>query len=184
MAKILRFAQYFPYYHLKTKQRTHFVEGFYNSIGVNYGTREYFQKLKELNKTNLDLGKITEDDLFTFWSKLDVNFKMVKKHTIRKKTKKGQDNYKLGQIVSPRTWHGKAYQSPNIVLWDNIEILSNTPFVATMGGSYYIDTNGLSEEEIVIVANNDCLDVEDFRNWFCEGIMGQIVAWVKVDYLK
>jgi hypothetical protein len=183
MAKIIRFAQYFPHYHPKKQQRTHFIEGFYKSIGVDFGSRGYYAKLKELNKVNLDNGKITEDELFTFWSKLDVNFQLTKKHTIRAKTAKTGDNYKIKQIVSPRTWAGVPYRSPNIILWDEFVILNSKP-VNVNKGVYFIGNKKLSKEDIVTVANNDCLLEQDFLDWFNKDVfIGQIINWVEVDYL-
>lgn len=173
MAKVITMTRTFLGKHPRKGQSTFFVEQFYNNIGVDYGTREFFAKLKELNKKNLENGKLTEEQLFEFWSTLDVNQKGEKKHTIR-----ANNNFKVGDKVSHRVWSAKPYHTSQIILWDDIEIAS-VRGAYTFGGEiviFGIDKPWVLTSEI---ANNDGLSLQDFEDWFSGEFSGQVIIWDK-----
>ena len=177
MAKVITMTRTFLGKHPRKGQSTHFVEQFYNNIGVDYGTRDFFAKLKELNKKNLESGTLTEEELFEFWSTLDVNQKGEKKHTIR-----ANNNFKVGDKVSHRVWSAKPYHTPQIVLWDDIEVAKTLEFRAFGGFSFYLEKEEgvyFDSSSIIKLANNDGLSLQDFEDWFSGEFSGQVIIWDK-----
>lgn len=160
--------------HPRKGQSTFFVEQFYNNIGVDYGTREYFAKLKELNKKNLESGTLTEEELFEFWSTLDVNQKGEKKHTIR-----ANNNFKVGDKVSHRVWSAKPYHASQIILWDDIVIPKTLEFRSFGGYPYSLEGSEQNIGTKTYLANNDGLSLKDFEDWFKNPMDGQVIIWDK-----
>lgn len=161
MARVITFSTVFPSYHPKAGQPTYFVEklicGFLELDKPGYGTEDikYLRDKKVLKVSNLT----TEN----------------KYHTIR-----AGHRWKVGDKFSPRVWSGVPYNSPQIIIGPDIEILKIWPFGMRMRGSYkefYSGDTDLTGGSIVRIAMNDGLSSDDLYWWFQKPFEGQIICW-------
>lgn len=176
MAKVITFSRVFPSYHLKAGQPTHFVEQMMNSLGIDYWDWPYINKLYELNAKAISDGRLTKKQLYRFWmSELNYKIKSKKHHTIRA----GQ-RFAEGELFSPRVWSGKPYASPQIILWDDIEINSLWGFEATKDDYLLNGTDIVGNRPLVDkLAGNDGLNWKDLFSWFNKPFAGQVICWSK-----
>lgn len=117
MSKLIKFSQKFPKGHINEGEPTYFVQKILRGLGVDPCTPDYLAKLIRLNHKNIDLGKLTRDDIIKFHDTLfdypiDVRTKF---HTIRSGTR-----FKEGEMFTPTVWSGVAYKSPQIIFWDDL----------------------------------------------------------------
>lgn len=188
MAKVRTLSPKFMAGHPKHGKPTYFVEQFLNCLKVDYIGQPYLEKLLQLNKKNIDAGKLTFEDIESFHTRLIILPKEgrmgVKRHTIR-----GGHHFKAGDKISIRCWFGKPYDSPQIILWDDLDVVNvwnvkithsgrNYEFVDILIGSQSTGIY-LSESGIKKLAKNDGLNVDDFCDWFAKDFAGQIIAWDK-----
>lgn len=161
----------FPIGHPKAGQPTYFVEKFWNSIDKILS----FDQIKHLPCQ--DYGKLND------FIPLNLNLMLEKHHTLRVGSR-----WKVGDKFSPRVWSGKPYNSKQIIIAPDIEIVKlwNVVIESTPNQTLVMERteshtsfNLLSLGE---VATNDGLSIEDFVSWFNPNrknieLSCQIICW-------
>lgn len=176
MAKVITFSRLFPSYHLRKGQQTYFVEKILKEWGVDYLHDNYLQKLLDLNAQKIALGKLTFEDVESFYLSLKATT-TTKGHTIRT-----GNRFKDGDCFSPRCWFGRPYFEPQIIFWDDVEVKKTYPFELTKD-EYLLNGKKLNLTQLTEVANNDGLSSEDLELWFQKPFAGQVICWDdKIDY--
>ncbi len=181
MAKVITFSRGFPAYHSCSGKPTFFVEKFLNSMGENFKSEIYFEKLMVLNTVNIMSEKLSYSDVRSFYDSLNGNCCLGKSHTIR-----GGSRFKSGDLFSPRCWFGKPYNSPQIIFWDDTVIhivpaINIAPsFVngkKTQIAAIFI--NGKLHFDWHTLALNDGLTQQEMCDWFLPSVpmVGQIIVW-------
>lgn len=154
MSKVLTFSREFPSYHPRKGEPTYFVEKIWKSI-------------KEDSIKHLDVPDISLHHFFECSGK---------HHTIR-----GGNRFKAGDWFSPRVWHGRPYNSKQIIIAPDIQVKKVWSFELTednlymVNGSLYAYPN--SDFAIEPLAHNDGLEMVDFVDWFNKPFKGQIICW-------
>jgi len=164
MSKVITFSRFYPKYHPKAGQPTHFIEQIFASIFKDEPSKFFDAKL----------GNIWLDPFITG----------VKNHTIR-----GGNRFKVGDKFSPRVWSGNPYNSKQIIIAPDIEVKKIWTFeISATTGEYAIDGMLYKLNDLKEVSKNDGFnDVDDFELWFNvkqgEGFKGQIICWNdKIEY--
>jgi hypothetical protein len=154
-------------------------------LNVDYKNDSYLQKLLVLNAVNIANGKLSFEDIESFFISLQpcVGAKL---HTIR-----SGKSFKANDVFSPRIWFGKPYNSPQIIIWDDTKIKSVWDFEIYEDGvisSSIIGERGYYDI-MSIVAYNDGLSLLDFENWFglrkqkpMKKFTGQVICWTDLKY--
>jgi hypothetical protein len=191
MAKVITFSQSFPAYHPKAGKETFFVQKFLtaNRETVHFNPNEptHFypdpQDLFELNK------HLPHDLVSKFVHKIDGysdNFE-PKQHTIR-----SGNRFKKGEKFSPRVWSGQPYNSKQIIIGEDTEILKLYDFeikIVEVDGGFaskgFVNDVRVSPDKLMTIAENDGLELADFLAWFQfpKSFKGQIICWnEKINY--
>lgn len=174
--------------HPKEGENTMFVEKVLNCLGINYTNNFYFETLVGLNKSKLENGILTEDDLLRFQASLYPFCEDCKGHTIREK-----NHFNAGDFVKlavwsdvPNTKNGRvgAYHSPQIIIAPDVEVKKVWEFEIS-GLTVLINNTPINSIKTREIANNDGLDMIEFRDWFCDSpdfkkgkvFQGQIICW-------
>lgn len=177
MAKVRTFNRYFPKGHPKEGQETFFVEKIWKSLDYKLSQSLYFY----LESFNYD-----SELLLNFCNSIKSNSIDGKFHTIR-----AGKHFKDGDFFSPRVWSGKPYTSPQIQIAPDLEIKRVYDFRIEVEGDYicvFVDNYPFYEENKTMVtqiealemlAQNDGLSLQDFKDWFKWGnpFDGQIISW-------
>lgn len=173
MAKVRTLSRKFMQGHLLAGCPTLFVESFLNSIKPNWKENdEYWFDLCNYNYKNLDKSKISIKELYSFYDSLRKT-NLVKKHTIR-----GGNHFKAADKISIRCWLDKPYNSPQIILWDDLEVKKVFDFSKDLlSDNFYLNSKELRFNEILTLANNDGLELSEFNQWFNKPFVGQIITW-------
>lgn len=161
--------------------RTFFVEKILNTIGVDYKSEKYLEKLKTLNKTNLEKGKLSNLDLILFQDSLVVE-QVYSDHPVKKsQTIRKGHRWKAGEYFSPRVWSRKPYTSPQIIFFDDL-FITKTNIVRISKMAMEIKENGdiLCFHSKFSLAHDDGLKYKDFVEWFNKDFEGQVI---KFDFL-
>lgn len=179
MAKVLILSRVFPKYHPKAGKPTDFVEQFWNSFNFKLNNDDeliYSFDLFDLQFVNPKLkhGFILSD--FRKTLKNQVTLKSKKRYTIRK-----GNRFKKGDFFSPRVWSNKPYNSKQIIIDDDREVLETFEIKITKDHQIYINDiwhcaygSGAYND----LAENDGLRPEDFKAWFNNlPFEGQIICW-------
>jgi hypothetical protein len=186
MSKVITFSLKFPSYHIECGKPTYFVEQILNHLKIEYLDDNYLQKLLILNDKNIQLGKLSFEDVETFFIGLkDVQGNKL--HTIR-----GGNRFKVNEMFSPRVWSGKPYKSPQIIFWDDIKIenvwdfeispiqqmLPLDPNTVISVNHRYLYTE-IDTEKLRELANNDGLKLSEMLRWFQypKPFTGSIICW-------
>lgn len=145
---------------------------------------------------NLLLSRILKyHHLETFFSNLNPEIEANKLHTIR-----GGYHFAAGKNFTPVVWSSKPYNSPQIIFYDDIEVVKTYEFMSEKShGEYFynitskdgnqVHSKGLIEGDDMFsqIAQNDGLSTPDFAEWF-EGdgldFSGQIICWTDPKYLQ
>lgn len=174
MARVINFSRQFPSYHPKVGRPTYFVEQILRGLGINYRSDSYIQKLCVLNTKNIANGKLSFEDIESFALSLQEK-NNSKVHTMRSGSR-----FKSGDTFSPRCWFGRPYNSPQLIFWDDIEVIKTWKFENDIEeGGFYMNGKLVDDISIIPIAENDGLSCEDFLDWFPVGneINGQIICW-------
>lgn len=177
MARVINFSRQFPSYHPKVGRPTYFVEQILRGIGINYRSDSYIQKLCVLNTKNIANGKLSFEDIESFALSLQEK-NNSKVHTMRSGSR-----FKSGDTFSPRCWFGRPYNSPQLIFWDDIEVIKTWKFENDIDGVFYLNGKPVDVTSSICngtsIAENDGLSGEDFLDWFPVGneINGQIICW-------
>lgn len=160
MAKVITFSRTFPKGHPRAGEPTYFVESFYKSL--------YLMKVVPGELENFNYDKFLNG--------------FTKNHTIR-----AGHRFKKGDFFSPRVWgtdinpkSGKSgpYQSKQIIIAPDTEILEVWDITINEWTSVCVDGKFLSVHQDIQLAHNDGLSVESFFNWFSKmPFEGQIICW-------
>ncbi|HTJ52578.1 MAG TPA: hypothetical protein VL443_24150 [Cyclobacteriaceae bacterium] len=165
MSKVITFSQKFPSYHPRKGESTLFIEKIYA------GLADIIPDFKIPNNAN------------DFWDWHEYYSAVPKYHTIR-----AGHRWKEGDWFSPRIWSGRPYNSKQIILAPDIQLKKVWDFdISGEEGKTYIDGRSLTDRNLYIheIANNDGLEVIDFKNWFKhpKTFSGQILCWhEKINY--
>lgn len=171
MSKVITFSRVFPTYHPKRGQPTYFVEKIWKSLW-------------DQNKAHdIHLYQEPYDEHFHPMGKDSKNIHQFnpKHHTIR-----AGHRWEVGEKFSPRVWAGKPYNSKQIVIAPDIEIVKIYDFKVTPS-LYYLDNNSYDINDLELlykISNNDGLTLNELRAWFkfpCD-FEGQIICWGEVNY--
>lgn len=186
MARVITFSRKFPAYHPEKGEPTYFVEKIHNWWwdNANDGQASMTDLLFDLNK---DKNEVL---IQNFVDSLDEDGGRgfnEKHHTIR-----GGHRWKPGDKFSPRVWSGIPYNSPQIIIAPDIEVVKTWDFkIAKSAGG--IDSIWVGEEWVYCneegsesyihmiesVAKNDGLSLKDLLAWFQfpNPFDGQIICW-------
>lgn len=163
MSKVLTFSRVFPAYHPKAGMPTYFIEKVLNSI-LPKGENGIIDR----NWIHKDILPLINDFVL-----LDGE---SKDHTIR-----AGHRFKAGDWFSPRVWSGKPYASKQIQFAPDIQVKKTWDVRIWFDGeTHSMGINGLPVTHIKMmnVADNDGLDIVDFRSWFSKlPFTGQIICW-------
>ena len=165
---VITFSRYYPAYHAKAGQPTHFVE-------------KIWKYLYDLPGMSWDVGQYQQahDNHFGPDQVISVHQFAPKLHTIR-----GGNRWKAGDTFSPRVWSGRPYASKQIEFAPPIEIKKVWEF-RTNGSYFVIDGKRVWPEKLNNIVHNDGLTVDDFLLWFRwpAAFHGQIICWdQKLEY--
>ncbi len=177
MSKIITFSQEFQKGHMKQGEKTLFVEKIINQRGINYKSPDYLNMLISLNSEKLNDKKLSIWDLVDFQNDLIVTNE-IKSHTIR-----GSARFKVGEMFTPAVWKGKPYTECQIIFSPDIEVVK-TWNVVIQKDNFQVTlpikgkTNEFSMLSNGVVANNDGLELLDFKDWFNKlPFTGQIICF-------
>jgi len=166
MTKVMTFARHFPAFHPKAGDPIFFVEKILNSI------------LPKLPHGGIDLDDINPEirPLVNDFAAIDGE---SKHHTIR-----AGNNWKVGDKFSPRVWSGKPYNSPQITIAPDIEIVKVWEVEVDEDLCLWVIGGDEADGDILEkVARNDGLELQDLLSWFNKPMVGQIICWNKnIDY--
>jgi len=163
MSKVMTFSRTFPASHPKAGEPTFFVEKILNSVMPK-------------NKHDLINLKDLQPEVKFIVSEVILAIEGVfKHHTIR-----AGNNWKVGDKFSPRVWSGKPYNSPQITIALDIEIVKVWKFECDIEGVFYLDGKWIDVTSSEL-PENDGLDTDDLLDWFPVGkvFSGQILCWNK-----
>lgn len=198
MSRVLTFSRTYPAYHPRRSEPTFFVEKILNAIGVEFWSPQYLQKLFLLNTQNIAKGKLTYNDIESFYNGLNSQINSKKMHTIRALRKDGL-LWKPGDTFSLRVWSGEAYNSPQIIIAPDIEVnkvwdfeIRNEFDSEGWYNFFYINNRLVMDDcssseprplSLQVLAKNDGLEDVDMIDWFkaewykvCN-FKGQIICW-------
>lgn len=167
MTKALIFSRTFPAFHPKAGEPTFFAEKIWNSIhaiGKVYTTN--FYSVQTLN---------SKLDISSYWETINDEYgEFGEKYT----TIRAGNNWKVGDMFSPRVWSGKPYNSKQITIAPDIRVEKVWNFTMT-GMWLHINGRTLLDQHIQKLCKNDGLDFDDFLDLFdFPGIFsGQIICW-------
>lgn len=168
MSKVITFSRTFPSYHPKAGQPTFFVEKLWES---------YQSIQSEVSAILTPIAPYIQD----YKASNDFNYKKYgpKHHTIR-----AGNRFKVGEYFSPRVWSGIPYNSKQIIIAPDIEVVKTFTFQINKWGSIIIGSKPYSY--FGEVCKNDGLEPPDFLNWFKikydtinKPFTGQIICWDK-----
>lgn len=179
MSKVITFSQKFPSYHPETGKPTHFVEKILIGLGVDFRTESYFNKLLKLNEKNLSKGVLIRMDIRVFINNLNpTSFLFAKFHTIR-----NGNRFKAGEMFSPRVWSDVPYYSPQIIFWDDLEVIYCPEFEQDKNNDWIVNEHKLSLIGRHNIAASDGLKYLDMVDWFPQPFRGQVICWKDlIDY--
>lgn len=191
--RVTTFSRQFPAYHPKAGTPTHFVEKIWHSLGVSDLINKYGSIRYMLYALNPDKEAAFIDQFADNKDRISCihewNAVVPKHHTIRKGKSK-----KVGDKFSPRVWSGAPYNSKQIVIAPDIEIVKvwNLDIDIVINGPFAqpaikLDGKMVGEVTQNMLAANDGLTSEDMYEWFKpsfkKGFSGQVICWNKdVDY--
>jgi len=163
MSRVITFSRTFPKYHYKAGQPTFFVEKIWDATAL-----PYVGDLHGLATEMINFMRRGSDQI---WPKL---------HTIR-----AGHRWSLGDTFSPRVWSGKPYNSKQIIIAPDIEIVKIWDFEIDNGaivinGDYEFWGGEMSDHDLLAeIAKNDGLDSTDLLDWFKypDPFDGQIICW-------
>lgn len=170
MSKVRTFSREFPSYHPKAGQPTYFVEKIWNDIQL-YATYKLICDLNPL---------VPVDILWTFWKSIEGKIDEEKGHTIR-----AGNHFKVGDKFSPRIWSGKPYNSKQIIISPDIEVVKVWDIeVVDMEGVQCFRINGKPlgqwhpfNKDLQKLAKNDGLTAIELIQWFNKPVPSQIICW-------
>jgi hypothetical protein len=172
MAKVLPFSRYFPAYHPRAGQPTHFVEKLWNAHNPTMGGLTHFLPYEDHVKT-LNHSRVSYDVVNAFLNSLYLHKSIFGKvHTIR-----AGKRWKTGDMASLRVWSGKPYASKQIIIMPDIFIPRVADIEINKRRKITIDGKLIDIDSVLnVLANNDGLSRIDMMHWFNKvPFSGQII---------
>ena len=154
MSKVITFSRVFPKYHPKAGQPTYFIEKIWQASSSEcvYERPGLMDEMVNFIRRGSEL----------IWPKY---------HTIRK-----GHWWKAGDKFSPRVWSGKPYNSKQLIISKDIEIVK--VWDISINNTYKVNGKNQSFAHLEVIAHNDGLEVYDFLHWFpTSHFDGQIICW-------
>lgn len=185
MSRVITFSRVFPAYHPKAGQPTNFIRKILKAryLSGDLTANQILKISKELGLA----GMQTAQGVFEYMNRLEIS---PKHHTIRGVEKR---RWNAGEKFSPRAWSGIPYRSKQISLGPDIEILDEYDVKISLFDGHILDASvdnpvyrtavRENTDVISLMAGNDGLLPEDFKDWFREGLteekpfIGQIICW-------
>lgn len=172
MAKVITLSRAFPAYHPKKGEPTYFVEKIYNSLDRSMHKGEVF--LIAANSQQLEDNKFCTGLLAKFYQSLFPIEEGYKHHTIR-----AGKRWKTGDMASVRVWSGKPYNSPQIIIYPDVELIVKD---IEIGKDFNVKIDGRFWNDKTIIAANDGLTTSDLVFWFKKRpFSGQILIWNNIN---
>lgn len=177
MSKVITFSRIYPAYHPQAGKPTFFVEKIHNWWwdNANTGHASMSDLLFELNP-----GK-SRNLIQKFIDSLDQDggYGLGEKgHTIR-----AGHRWKPGDKFSPRVWSGRPYNSPQITIAPDIEVVKTWDFEIKTTPGYgmrlWINNQIIDSETENELAANDGLSKKELLEWFKfpKPFYGQIICY-------
>jgi hypothetical protein len=171
----MKFSTAFPKKHPKGGQPTYFVEKILNSCKIDYRHEDYIYLLKQINiPEKHELVK-------RFYDGLNHDITDEKIHTIRVISTLPKP---IHYSFKPEIWTGVPYRSKPIyfmpIIYGFTQRISIYPSYEIYVSNNFFGAFG--SENISMLAKNDGLSHDDFRDWFLPSIKkkafsGQIIHW-------
>lgn len=156
MSKVLILSRTYPSYHPKKGQPTYFVEKLYNSIYQD--ECDWSSALGDVSNYVVELNHLIREK---------------KHHTIR-----AGSRFKVGEKFSPRVWSGKPYASKQIIIAPDVEVKKVWNFTKDLiSDNFHLNSKPITAGNLIEIAHNDGLKINDFFAWFNKPFNGQIIAW-------
>jgi len=176
MSRVMTFSRTFPAYHQKAGDPTYFVEKLSEGLWDRKDPEllEFYEDM--LVQKNNKLWNSHQNIITDFYFNLDWKKEYIPKHhTIR-----AGNNWKVGDKFRPRVWSGKPYNSPQITIAPDIEIVKVWKFDCDIEGVFYLDGKWIDVTSTEL-PKNDGLNTDDLLDWFPVGkiFSGQILCWNK-----
>ncbi len=162
MSKVITFSTTFPSYHPRKGEPTYFVEKLWSGWA--------------------DMGMVMDNVDFK-----DLPFDFDKYYQGKPKwhTIRAGHRWRVGDKFSPRVWSGKPYNSKQIIIAPDTEIVKVWDFRMFWADEIMISLNKVtaSDYDHRKIAENDGLDIMDFYYWFRTDKIrttpfdGQIICW-------
>jgi len=183
MPRQIKFNRKFPEKHISEGEPTYFVEKILNSLGIDYRDADkIISHLCVLNTKALMKGKLNFDIISKFIKSLNPGITDCKNHTIR-----DSKIYKEGDTISLAVWSDKAYRSSPIIFAETkiekvvpITIVTNDKHIFVKDTTFYDES--YSNYMLPALSKNDGLTPEQFKSWFKEPFIGNIIMWKEVNY--
>jgi len=179
MRHIRTFSRYFPKYHTRAGEPTYFVEKFYNWLLLQ-PAMDSFDTIDKLIKCYNPA--IDEKIFHDFKYSMQIGVDGIKNHTIR-----AGNHVNIGDTISFRVWSGKPYQSKQIIIAPDLQVVKTWQFDFIFHVGWYQQIlNGIEREGVDLtakIAKNDGLILPDFLDWFNKTptkksiFSGQIICW-------
>jgi hypothetical protein len=170
MAKVIICSRHFPKDHLRAGEETHFIPKIWLSF-----IRDGVISVGEIGDR---YHKIFPEEVAKIWD-LEIE---PKHHTMR-----SGYNFQRGDDISLRVWSGKPRRSKQISFMPVIKVQHAIPFDLRRNNYFgeehsLIKTNhkgDLITQDLIEVAKNDGLTLDEFNSWFKTGTKGLIIQWSK-----
>lgn len=169
MARVITVSRTFPAYHQKKGQPTYFVEKIWKSIWDNH--------------------KGSDNPLYPYWMDYDRAFPAtdelgnIHNHTPKHHTIRAGKRWKTGDMASLRVWSGNPYNSPQITIAPDVELVVYDFEVEIEDDLLirYINGFEISYTTLQRLAENDGLTLDEMQSWFKmpREFSGQILCWNK-----
>ncbi|MFN8296764.1 MAG: hypothetical protein U0T69_11245 [Chitinophagales bacterium] len=193
MARVITFSRTYPSYHPKKGQPTYFIEKILSSFRATVcftpnTPTHFYPNPDDLYELNKDKPYLIISEFIKQIGNYSDKYE-PKHHTIR-----SGHRFKAGDKFSPRVWSGKPYNSKQIIIAPDVEVVK-TWYFQIQNDRFFIesekDQSCREITDISLIAKNDGLEIIDFKNWFFlspkfkknKSFDGQIICWNnKIEY--
>lgn len=191
--KYINFTKTFLKGHPKHGQPTYFILKILNSINAqkfgdnSYRLRTwYLNELQNLNKKNIELGKINLKHLVQFIDEINADhdkiiesYPKLGEHVVTRKhtTIRHNTNLKVGELFSPRTWLKQPYKSPQLIFWQPLGVANIDSFEILGNDVWRLNKRPLSLEAKKSIAAADGLTLREMEDWFTKPVKAQRISF-------
>lgn len=178
---VLMISKYFPAYHVRAGEKTHFMSKILLNFDKVVMQDEYGNQFPSSNDSH--------DSKYAAAIVREMGFE-PKLHTVRNSyalwAARAEKINRGEAVLSLRQWSGKPYRSKQeeFLRLEKICVQKIRVLRITMQGLVTIQT--VVESKMIginVIANNDGLSVDDFCKWFNKGVNGCIIHFTDFKYL-